>query len=80
MSRNLTDTYATGAVVAAQSDSENLPKAGFLYVGVSGDVKVSFPDGSTVVFTALAAGIVHPILVSRVWSSATTATNILIVY
>ena len=51
-----------------------------LYVGVSGDVNVDMEDGETVLFTAMAAGIVHPLRVLRVRSTSTTATNIVALY
>lgn len=51
-----------------------------LYVGVAGDVKVSTAKGQTVVLANLAAGMVHPIAVVRVWAADTDATNIVAVY
>ena len=52
-----------------------------LYVGVSGDVKVDTAGGeSAVVFTALAAGVLHPLRVTRVYDTDTDATNIVGVY
>lgn len=48
-----------------------------LYVGVSGDVKVTTAAGDTVTFVGLAAGVMHPIRVTRVWSTGTTATDII---
>ena len=52
-----------------------------LYVGVSGDVKVDMAgSGTAVVFTALAAGVVHPLRVTRVYDTDTDATNIVAVY
>ena len=79
MARNLSDTYATRAVAATKSDSINELYPGFLYVGGTGDVKVTTLDGDSVLFTALAAGVVHPILVKRVWSTGTDATGLLLV-
>lgn len=51
---------------------------GFLYVGVTGDVTVTLTGGDTVTFTAVPAGALLPIQVKRVWSTGTTATNILV--
>lgn len=51
-----------------------------LYVGASGDVKVDMLGGETVTFVGLAAGVIHPIRATRVYSTGTTATNILGVY
>ena len=76
----MTDTFGTRAVAVTPSDTVDLTNSGFLYVGAAGDVKVDTSDGDTVTFTALAAGIVHPIRVKRVYSTGTTATNITAVY
>lgn len=49
-----------------------------IYVGVAGDVKVDMPDGSTAItFAALAAGIEHAIVVTKIYKTGTTATGIL---
>lgn len=79
MARNLSDTYATRAVVATKSDTVNELYPGFVYVGTSGDVKCTTLDGDDVLFKAIAAGVVHPILVKRVWSTGTDAVDILLV-
>jgi hypothetical protein len=47
-----------------------------IYVGVSGDLKVKMASGKVVTFTAAPAGFL-PIQVTQVYSSDTTATNIL---
>lgn len=51
-----------------------------IYVGVTGDVSVVMTSGRTVTLVALAAGVVHPISVTKVNSSGTTATSILLAY
>jgi len=51
-----------------------------LYVGATGDIKVTMADGDTVTLNSIAAGIVHPLRVSRVWSTGTTATGIVGIY
>lgn len=76
---NTTDTFGTKAFSVTSSDSANLAEPGFLYVGTSGNVKVDTLDGETVTFNSLAAGIVHPILVKKVYSTGTTASDILVV-
>jgi len=69
------------AVAVTPSDSADLAKVSRgLYVGASGDVKVDLASGETVTFVALAAGIVHPLQVRRVYSTDTTATDIVAVY
>lgn len=73
---------AENAAAVTPHDSNDLANASRgLYVGVSGDVKVDMVGtGTAVVFTALAAGVVHPFRVTRVYSTDTTATNIVAVY
>lgn len=66
------------AAAITPSDDNDLsePTRG-IYVGASGDVKVDLFGGSTAVtFTALAAGVVHPLRVTKVYSTDTTATGI----
>lgn len=48
-----------------------------IYVGGSGDLEVITKDGTTIVFTDIAAGIIHPLRVSRVKASNTSATGII---
>lgn len=48
-----------------------------LYIGGDGDVKVTTAGGDTVTFTGLLAGMFIPVQVLRVWSTDTTATNII---
>ena len=51
-----------------------------IYVGVSGDLKVDVKSGDTVTFVGLAAGMIHPIRVKRVYENGTDATSIVGVY
>ena len=68
------------AVAVTPHDSTNLDQeTRGLYVGVSGDV-VAIIGGVAITFTAMAAGIIHPIAVTRVNSTNTTATNIVAIY
>lgn len=49
-------------------------------VGVTGNVKVSYEDGSTDTLVGLAAGVPQPYRVKRFWSTGTTATSISAIY
>jgi hypothetical protein len=66
---------------ATPDDSNDLssPTRG-IYVGASGDVKVISLDGNDVTFTDLAAGVIHPISCTRIYSTGTTATSIVAIY
>ena len=63
------------AVVIVPSDSVNLTTAAVIYVGVGGNVKVTTAQGTAITFTGVLAGSVIPVQVMRVWSTGTTATN-----
>lgn len=64
------------AAMLTPSDTVNLSAiTTALYIGVAGDAQVTMLDGTVVHFSNLAVGW-HPIRVSRVWATNTTATNI----
>lgn len=51
-----------------------------VYVGVGGHVKYTAIDGGTVTLKNLAAGVWHPIAAKRIWTTGTTATDIVAGY
>jgi hypothetical protein len=52
-----------------------------IFIGGGGTLKVTMADGNTVTFTSLTTAYpVFPIRVIRVWSTGTTATNIVALY
>lgn len=51
-----------------------------LYVGGSGNVKIKDAVGNIVTLVGLAAGVVHPIRATMVYSTDTTATGIVGAY
>lgn len=63
------------------SDTVNMPDgtARALYVGVTGNLTVVMANGTVQLFSNVPVGIL-PIQVSRVNSTATTATNIVALY
>lgn len=76
----LTGSNATQATAVTPSDTTVLTATKGLYVGASGDVVVTMFNGVDATFKGLAAGIIHPISVTKVKATGTTATNILAVY
>jgi hypothetical protein len=72
---NLTEP-AAAAIAIIPDDATDIPVTRGIYVGVQGDVKVTMASGTIVIFVALAAGIIHPLQVKRVWTEATTAQDI----
>lgn len=66
---------------AAKSDAADLTNAArALYVGSTGDVKVTTTGGDTVTFTNVQAGTFLPVRVARLWSTGTTVTDCLGLY
>lgn len=47
-----------------------------IYVGIAGNLRVRMVDGSDETFENLAAGIIHPMRVIRVFATGTAATGI----
>ena len=71
---------AYDAVSLTLSDSVDLVQhCNALYIGVTGDVKLTTWAGNDVTFKAVPVGIL-PVGATRVWSTGTTATNIIALY
>lgn len=72
---------ARKAIPVTTSDSDllvSIPRG--LYIGVSGDVKVTLADDNTaVIFKSVPVGLL-PVMVKQVFATGTTATNILALY
>jgi hypothetical protein len=71
-------TYEGGAAITA-SDTLADPAGPFagVFTGAGGTIKLTNVRGQTLTFTNLPAGIILPVATQRVWSSTTTATNVL---
>ncbi len=68
---------ARNAVAVTPADGADLATvARGLYIGVAGDVKVDMAGSGTVTFVAVPAGSVLPFCVKRVYSTGTSATNL----
>lgn len=68
-------TVTADAFAVTPSDSTVITAFGF-YVGVTGNVAVVTSRGTGVTFTAVPAGEIIPLAISKVMSTGTTATNI----
>lgn len=81
MTTSFIDAPGQKFVTPTQSDSTADPAGPFraIYVGGSGDVKITDLHGNAATFIDLAAGILHPICCTRIWTTGTDATNILCV-
>jgi hypothetical protein len=51
-----------------------------LYVGTTGNVKVTMIAGQTVTFTNVQGGTFLPIQINKLWDTGTTALNFVAVY
>lgn len=82
VSAQLTGSNATDGATITPNDGVDLAKipSKGVYVGVSGDLKVTLSSGAVVTFIGLASGAIHPIAAKRIWATGTTAASILAVY
>ena len=71
------DSPADRAIAITPSDTADLaalPRA--LYIGTGGAVKITTKGGDTVTLANVPAGTVLPVRAARVWSTGTTASDI----
>jgi hypothetical protein len=74
------DSPARNAAPVTPDDASDLPvSARSLYVGATGDVRITTVGGDTVTFTGVPAGIL-PVRAARVHATGTTATDIVAVW
>lgn len=79
--RNANATVAAhGAAVITPNDSTEMPITRSVFVGSGGDIKVTMADGQDVTFKNTNSGLVLPVQVIKVWSTGTTATDLLALY
>lgn len=69
-------THATAITPNDSTDLANVCRA--IWVGTAGDLKVTTVGGDTVTFPALTQGW-HPLMVSRIWATGTSASGIVAV-
>jgi hypothetical protein len=67
-------TIAEAVTPSDSADLTNVSRA--LWIGGAGNISVIMANGSTVLFSGIAAGTMLPLRVSRVRSTSTTATLI----
>ena len=71
------DSPAAHAFLPAQSDTVDMANGTRgIYVGGAGDIKLVTVGGETVTFMAVPAGSILPVRAARIWSTGTTATNL----
>lgn len=62
------------------SDSASIVPTRSLYIGTGGNLKVTTAYGTDVTFSNVVAGSILPIQVTKVWSTGTTAANVIALY
>ena len=73
-------SFPSDAAAVVPADGADLPRAGRLFVGGAGAVKVTTIAGTDVIFPGVVAGTVLPVRVKKVFSTGTTATNMVVMY
>lgn len=68
---------AQNASAVSPSDAVDLASIATLYIGGTGNVKLTTKGGHTVTFLNCQKGSTLPVLVSRVWATDTTATDLI---
>jgi hypothetical protein len=71
------DSVAQQCVAITPADSDLSAQVRALYIGGSGSVKITDPQGTAVTFVGAVAGTILPVMAKRVWATGTTATNII---
>lgn len=73
-------SYADAVAVTPSNSTVLSPVTKGLYIGGAGNVNVRMKNGTTILFTALAVGVMHELEVDMVLSTSTTATLIRALY
>lgn len=69
-------TAAQHGVAVTPSDSTDLTNVTrWVYTGTGGDIKVTLRDGTTLIIPGTTAGVMLPIMVSRIWAAGTTVSS-----
>jgi len=71
------DSCAQSAVAITPADSDLSVVQRCLYIGTGGNVRVTTINGHDVTFTGIISGSLLPVTVKRVWTTNTTASNII---
>jgi hypothetical protein len=70
------DSCAVNCIAITPSDSDLVAPVRALYIGGSGNVRINDTGGGSVIFYNVPAGVILPVMARRVWSTNTTASNI----
>lgn len=71
---------ANGAAITPNDSSDLANVTRGIYVGATGDLKVTLAGSGTVTFVGVPAGTLLPIRANRVFATGTTATSLVALY
>lgn len=71
------DSCAKTATTITAADSDLAVPVRALYIGTGGNLRVTTLNNNDVTFSNVASGTVLPVSVKRVWTTSTTASNII---
>jgi len=70
------DSCAVNCIAITPADSDLVAPVRALYIGGSGNVRINDTGGGSVIFYNVPAGVILQVMARRVWSTNTTASNI----
>ncbi len=70
------DSCAVNCIAITPADTDLVQPVRAIYVGGSGNLKISDTGGGAVTFSNVPAGVILPVMARRIWSTGTTASNI----
>jgi hypothetical protein len=73
---DLVTIYRSGFAITPNDGTDLATQAKAIWVGGTGAIKVTTADDSTLTFAAVPVGF-FPVRCKRVWSTGTTATNLI---
>jgi hypothetical protein len=76
-SRELVPAPYENAALIGADDNTDIRVTQALYIGATGTLRVTMFGGQVTTFTAVQAGQILPISVTRVWATGTSATGII---
>lgn len=70
------DSCAVNCIAITPADADLVAPVRAIYVGGSGNLRISDTGGGAVTFSNVPAGVILPVMARRVWLTGTTASNI----
>jgi len=71
------DSCAVNCIAITPADTDLTAPVRAIYIGGSGNLKISDTGGGAVTFSNVPAGVILPVMARRIWSTGTTCSNII---